>query len=330
MDISINRRGALAVGVVAGLAATMSDLLHAQGVDPSKPVRLIVPFPPGGTTDVVARIFSEALAKELGQPVIVDNRGGGGGAIGARALASAVPDGYTLGLMTISTHGTNSAVYKKLGYDAVKDFTPVTKLLSFPGVIAVHPGFPAKNFAEFMSVVRAGPGRYSYASSGTGAATNLCMEQFKFLTKTFITHIPYRGSGPAINDVIAGQVPILWDALPSALPFIKSGQLVAIGVAAERRSAQLPNTPTFTELGVKDYEPDLWNGLMGPINLPRDVLVRVHAAAVAAANRRDVKARFEELGAQVVGNASVDFAKSIQEDVARWQQIAKFANISLD
>jgi tripartite-type tricarboxylate transporter receptor subunit TctC len=327
MDRKINRRDALALGAVAAVAPS---LLRAQGAYPNKPLRLIVPFPTGGTTDVVARIFNEALAKELGQPVIVENRGGAGGSIGARVVAGAAADGYTIGLVTISTHGTNSAVYKKLPYDAVRDFTPITKLLSFPGVIAVHPSFPAKNFAEFMALLRAGPGRYSYASSGAGGATNLCMELFKFLTKTFMTHIPYRGSGPALNDVVAGQVPILWDALPSALPFIKSGRLVAIGVAAEQRSAQLPNVPTFTELGVKNYEPDLWNGLVAPANLPRDMLTHVHTAAVAAANRPEVKVRFEELGARVVGNSSAEFAKSIQLDVARWQQIAKFANISLD
>ena len=322
----LNRRAAIA----GGLALAATGTAHAQGAYPNKPVRMIVPFPPGGTTDVVARIFDDAFSKELGQPVLVDNRGGGGGSIGARAIASSVPDGYTIGLVTISTHGTNSAAYKNLPYDAVKDFTPVTKLLSFPGVIAVHPSFPAKNFEEFMAAVRAKPGGYSYASSGTGGATNLCMEQFKFLTRTFITHIPYRGSGPALNDVVAGQVPILWDALPSALPFIKSGRLVAIGVAADRRSTQLPQVPTFTELGVKDYEPDLWNGLVAPANLPPDVLKRVHSAAVAAANKPEVKAKFEELGARVVGNPSADFAKSIAVDVARWQKIAKFANISLD
>lgn len=323
--MSISRRHALAA---IGLATT--SLSRAQGNYPNRPVRMIVPFPPGGTTDVVARIFVDAMSKELGQPVIVDNRGGGGGSVGTRALALAAPDGYTIGLVTISTHGTNSAVYKNLPYDAVKDFTPITKLLSFPGVIAVNPSFPAKDFAEFMRVLRANPGKHSYASSGAGGATNLCMEQFKFLTKTFMTHIPYRGSGPALNDVVAGQVPILWDALPSAISFIKSGRLVAIGVAAERRSAQLPNIPTFLELGVKGYAPDLWNGLVAPAGLPADILQRLYTAAVAAANRPEVKAKFEELGATVVGNLPKEFAKSIEVDVARWQEVAKFANISLD
>jgi tripartite-type tricarboxylate transporter receptor subunit TctC len=315
--------------VVSGAMSALPLRTLAQGY-PNKPVKMIVPFPPGGTTDVVARIFVDAFAKELGQAVVIDNRGGGGGSIGARALASSPADGYTVGLVTISTHGTNSAVYKSLPYDAVKDFTPVTKLLSFPGVIAVHPSFPARNWAEFIRVVREAPGRYTYASSGVGGATNLCMEQFKFLTGTFITHIPYRGSGPALNDVVAGQVPILWDALPSALPYIKSGKLIAIGVASDSRSAQLPDVPTFLELGVKDYAPDLWNGLVAPANLPRDILQTVHTAAVQAANRSDVKARFEELGARVVGNSPAAFGKAIEGDVALWKRVASFANISLE
>jgi tripartite-type tricarboxylate transporter receptor subunit TctC len=323
--MSIQRRHFVLAGATGGLPLRTL----AQGY-PNKPIKVIVPFPPGGTTDVVARIFVDAFAKELGQTVLIDNRGGGGGSIGARALASSPADGYTVGLVTISTHGTNSAVYKSLPYDAVKDFTPVTKLLSFPGVIAVHPSFPAKDYAEFMRLIRGAPGRYSYASSGVGGATNLCMEQFKFLTQTFITHIPYRGSGPALNDVVGGQVPILWDALPSALPYIKSGRLIAIGVASASRSPQLPEIPTFLELGVKDYAPDLWNGLVAPANLPRDVLQSMHTAAVQAANRPEVKVKFEELGARVVGNSPAEFAKAIEIDVALWKRVAKFANISLE
>lgn len=314
---------------VGGIGLVASGAIRAQDY-PSRPIRLIIPFPPGGTTDVVARIFVDDFAKELGQPVVVDNRGGAGGSVGARALAAAAPDGHTIGLVTISTHGTNSAVYKNLPYDAVKDFTPITKLLSFPGVIAVHPTFPARDYAEFIRLIRGAPGRHAYASSGAGGATNLCMEQFKFLTNTFILHIPYRGSGPAINDVVAGQVPILWDALPSALPHIKSGRLVAIGVAAQHRSPQLPDVPTFLELGVRGYAPDLWNGLVAPGGLPPDVLGRLHAAALRVAESPTVKARFEELGARVSGTTPAAFAKSIEEDVARWREVARFANLSLD
>jgi tripartite-type tricarboxylate transporter receptor subunit TctC len=315
--------------LLAAAAAALPFAARAQGY-PNKPIRLIVPFAPGGTTDVVARLFTEAFSSALGQPVIIENRGGGGGSLGTRMLASAPADGYTLGLVTISTHGTNSAVYKSLPYDAVKDFTPITKLLSFPGVIAVHPSFPARNYAEFIKLIKSSPGKYSYASSGGGGATNLCMEHFKFLTGTFILHIPYRGSGPALNDVVAGQVPIIWDALPSALPFIKSGRLIAIGVASDVRSPQLPDIPTFLEFGVKGYAPDLWNGFVAPAGLPDAVLQTVHKAALQAANRPEVKAKFEELGARVVGNSPAAFAKAIEIDVELWKRVAKFANITLD
>ncbi|SIR51734.1 tripartite tricarboxylate transporter substrate binding protein [Pseudacidovorax sp. RU35E] len=312
-------------------AATALPWAGAHADDfPNKPVRMILPFPPGGTTDVVGRVFGEAYGKVLGQPVIIDNRAGAGGSVGARAIAQAAPDGYTIGLVTISTHGTNSAVYKSLPYDPVKDFTAITKLSAFPGVIAVNPVFPAKNFKEFMETLKAAPGRYSYASSGAGGATNLCMELFKSKTGVFITHIPYRGSGPAINDVIAGQVPILWDALPSALPFIKAGKLVAIGVASDRRSPQLPDVPTFTELGVKDYEPDLWNGIVGPARIPPEIFKRLQSAAVEAAGNPEFKARMNELGANVVASDSPGFSQAIAKDVALWKEVAKFANISLD
>lgn len=297
---------------------------------PSRPVKLIVPFPPGGTTDVVARVFAEAYGKVLGQPVVIDNRGGAGGSVGARAVATAAADGYTIGLVNISTHGTNSAVYKSLPYDPMNDFTPITKLVTFPGVIAVNAAFPAKNFAEFMKVLRASPGKYSYASSGSGGATNLCMELFKYKTGVFVTHIPYRGSGPALNDVIAGQVPILWDALPSALPYIKAGKLVAIGIASDKRSAMLPDIPTFTELGVKDYAPDLWNGLVGPAQLPKDIFARLQGAAIAAASRPEVQSRLKELGASVIASASPSFGQEIAKDIARWKEVARFASISLD
>ncbi len=293
----LDRRSVLLSGVSAVLTATGTSSL-AQG-HPSRPIRLLVPFAPGGTTDVVARILADGLAKEMGQAVLVDNRVGAGGSIGARELARAEPDGHTIGLMSVSTHGTNSAVYKSLPYDVLRDFAPITKLLSFPGVIAVHPRFPAKDYAQFIRVLKAAPGRYSFASSGTGGATHLAMEWFKSLTGTFIVHIPYRGSGPAINDVVAGQTEILWVALPSALPFIKSGQLIAIGVAAPQRSSRLPDAPTFKELGPAGYEPDLWNGILAPPGLSKERVAALHAALQRTAARPEVKARFEDLGASI-------------------------------
>lgn len=323
---SLNRRQLLAVAAVGALPWA-SRPAWSQDF-PTKPLRLIVPFPPGGTTDIAARALVDALAKEVGQPVVIDNKGGAGGSVGTRELARAEPDGHTIGLMSVSTHGTNPAVHKSLPYDVTRDFTPITKLLSFPGVIAVNPRFPARTLTDFLRVLKAAPGRHSYASSGNGGATHLAMELFKLRTGVFITHIPYRGSGPALNDVVAGQVEILWDSLPSALPYIKSGQLVPIGLAAARRSAQLPELATFTELGVKDYEPDLWNGLLAPAGVPAARVAVLHEAVRRAAARPEVKKRFDELGATLALTGPAALASQIRTDVDIWRRVVRFANVT--
>ena len=207
---------------LAGPAAAQGNAASNAGNYPDRPIRLIVPFPPGGTSDVVGRIFAEALGKQIGQPVVVENRGGAGGTVGSRAVASATPDGYTLLLGTSSTNGTNSAVYKNLPYDAVKDFTPVTQIIRVPGVIVVNKNFPAKDYAAFFALIKGAPGKYSYASSGNGGATHMAMEYYKSLSGLDMMHVPYRGTGPALNDVIAGQVPILWDTAASSMAHILS------------------------------------------------------------------------------------------------------------
>lgn len=304
--------------------------LFAQSSYPNKPIQLIIPFPPGGTSDIVGRILADALSKELGQPVIVENKGGAGGSIAARLLVQSPSDGYTLLVGTTSTHGTNSAVYKSLPYDAIKDFTPITKLISAPGVIAVNPSFPAKNYAEFLKVVQESPDKYSYASSGTGGATHMGMEYFKSVTGVKIIHVPYRGSGPAINDVIAGQVPILYDTLASSISHIKAGKMVAIGVAFGSRSSELPEIPTFAELGLNGYDPEMWNGLLAPAKLPEPILRKIHAATVSAINKPGIKAKYASLGAVVIGNSPEQFAEQIRADVEKWKKVAQFGNVSLE
>lgn len=324
----LKRRLALLSGAFMFTAAFA---LPAKAQDyPTKPIKMIVPFAVGGTTDVIARILAEGLTKELGQSVFVESRGGGGGSIGAREIARSKADGYTIGIATVSTHGINPAVLKSLGYDVLKDFTPVSMLISFPGGILVNPSFPAKDFQGFMKLVKASPGKYSYGSSGTGGGTHVAMELFKSKTGVFITHIPYRGSGPATNDVVAGQLPILWAELPTSLPLIKSGQLVAIGVAAKERSPLLPNVPTFMEMGVKDYEAELWNGLVGPPNLPPVVVSRLNAAVLQVFKRPDVLARLEQMGATVRAGSPQDFSSLIRSEVTKWTEVAKFANISVE
>lgn len=322
------RRKALIAGAALSLLK-LAGSVAAQSDYPTGPLRLIIPFAPGGTTDVVGRIFADGLAKELSQPVVVVNRGGGGGAIGARELARSAPDGYTIGLMNVSTHGTNGAV-RQLDYDIVKDFTPIAKLSSFPGVIVVNPKFEGNTYEDFMRVVKANPGKYSYGSSGVGGATNLAMEQFKMMTGVQIAHVPYRGSGPALTDLVAGQIPAMLDALPSAMSFIKAGQIKAIGLAAKERSPQLPDLPTFDELGVKGYAPDFWNGIMGPAGLPDDIRKKLYDATQRTLKRPEIVTKLQELGATVASGTSEEMATQIRDDAVVWKKVAEFANIKAE
>lgn len=317
---------------LAAAAATLSlaGAAAAQATYPDRPIRLIVPFPPGGTSDVVGRIFAEALAKQIGQPVVVENRGGAGGTVGSRAVASAPPDGYTLLLGTSSTNGTNPAVYKNLPYDAVKDFTPVTQIIRVPGVIVVNKNFPAKDYASFTALIKGAPGKYSYASSGNGGATHMAMEYYKSLSGLDMMHVPYRGTGPALNDVIAGQVPILWDTAASSMAHIQSGSLRPIVVAAKSRLPQLPDVPTFAEVGLPDYDAEMWNGLLAPAGLPKDVLAKLNDASRKALADKDVQAKYAGVGAYVVADKPEAFAAMIQDDVAKWKKVADFAHISAE
>ncbi|MCW0210016.1 MAG: tripartite tricarboxylate transporter substrate binding protein [Achromobacter sp.] len=314
----------------AALAVSAAGAAAAQGSYPDRPIRLIVPFPPGGTSDVVGRIFAEALGRQIGQTVVVENRGGAGGTVGTRAVASAPPDGYTLLLGTSSTNGTNSAVYKSLPYDAVKDFTPVTQIIRVPGVIVVNKDFPAKDYASFVALIKGAPGKYSYASSGNGGATHMAMEYYKSLSGLDMMHVPYRGTGPALNDVIAGQVPILWDTAASSMAHIQSGSLRPIVVAAKTRLSQLPDVPTFAEAGLPDYDAEMWNGLLAPAGLPAGVLAKLSDASRKALAAPEVQAKYAGVGAYVVADTPEEFKTMIEADVAKWKKVAEFAHISVE
>ncbi|MFT4195186.1 tripartite tricarboxylate transporter substrate binding protein BugE [Ottowia sp.] len=297
---------------------------------PTKPIRIVVPFAAGGTTDIIARVVSEPLGKALGQPVIVDNKGGGGGVIGAAEVVRAAPDGYTLSMATVSTTAANPAINKKIPYDPVADFAPIINIAATPNIIAVHPSFPAKDYKAFIALLKASPGKFSYASSGTGGIGHLLMELYKSLTGTFVTHIPYRGAGPALNDVVAGQVPIMFDNLPSALPFIKSGKLVPIVVSAPARLKDLPDTPTFKEVGLEPVNRLAYYGFLAPKGTPKDIIDKLNAATRKALEEPAVKKRIEETGSILVANTPDEFAKQIKDEFAVYKDVVAKQKLTLD
>ena len=300
--------------ILSNKALTLALTLAASSVwaqtYPNKAVKLVVPFAPGGTTDIVARVIAEPLGRALGQSVIVENRAGGGGLVGAAETVKSVPDGYSLGMATVSTTASNPAINPKTPYNPLTDFTPIINIAATPNIIAVHPSFPAKNYQEFLAELKRNPGKYSYSSSGTGGIGHLQTELFKNLTRTFITHIPYRGAGPALNDTVAGQVQIIFDNLPSALPFIQQGRLVPIVVAAPQRLTVLPNVPTK--------------------GLSKEVVDKISVGTRKALEDPAVRKRIEDTGSLIVANTPEQFVAQIKAEFEVYKGVVESAKLKLD
>jgi tripartite-type tricarboxylate transporter receptor subunit TctC len=320
---------------VCALSAVLSCLglatvAQAQTAYPSKPIRLIVPFAPGGTTDIVARVVADPLARVLGQPVVVDNKAGGGGVVGTAEMVRSKADGYTLAVATVSSVAANPAINPKVPYDPIADLTPVINIAATPNVLAVNPQFAPKSYPEFVAELKAHPDKYSHASSGVGGIGHLQMELYKSLAGVKAVHIGYRGAGPALNDVVGNQVPIMFDNLPSALPFIQAGKLRAIAVAAPHQLATLPGVPTFADVGLVPVNRMAFYGILAPKGTPAEVVERINAGVIEVLKDPAVRKRIEDTGSIVLGNTPAEFATQIKDEYSTYQKVVKEANLKLD
>jgi tripartite-type tricarboxylate transporter receptor subunit TctC len=318
--------------VLLGLTILLSPGADAQVAPayPAKPVSLLIAFPPGGPSDVLSRIVGKKLERILGQPFIMDNRPGAGGNIAAEAAANAVADGHTILMGNNSILATNAALYKKINFDPEKDFVPISLVGSQANILVVNPDVPAKSMAELIALLRANPGRFNYASSGHGAAAHLAAELFKAEARVDIVHVPYKGAAPALTDVIAGHVQIMFATAASVVPHIQSGKVRALAVTPLQRTAVFPDLATIDELSLKGFDATTWHGLVAPSKTPRDIVARLHRATVEALNDPAVRKSLNDLGVDIVGNAPEEFAAYIKAEIPKWTAIVRSSGAKLD
>lgn len=311
------------------LQIAMPRIAVAQNF-PAKPVRLLVPFPPGSSTDIISRILAQRLTEVWNQQVVVDNRAGGGGNIGVETVARANPDGYTLLIGHIGTHGVNPGLYAKLPYDPVRDFAPVTQTASLPLALVVHPAVAANDVATLVSLARSKPGTLNYASGGNGSAAHLAVEYFKLLAKINLVHVPYKGTGPAMSDLMGGQVALTITGLPPLMPQLKAGKLKGLAVTTARRVPDLPALPTIAESGYPEYEINSWQGMFAPAGTPAAIVSQLNRDVAATLRLPEMKERFSTLGAQPVGNSPEAFGAHVKTEIAKWARVVKESRMTVD
>jgi tripartite-type tricarboxylate transporter receptor subunit TctC len=321
-----DRRRILATLAAATLAGPWAA--QAQGY-PDHPIRFVVPYPPGGGTDVIARIVQGKLQAALGQNIVIDNKGGAGGSVGTDIVAKAAPDGYSV-LFTLNSHTVNPAIYAKLPFDTLKDFEPVGTVASLPQILVAHPQFPANNVAELIALAKAKPGTLAYASVGVGSPGHLAGELFKLRTGTQMTHVPYRGGGPAVTDVMGGQVPLLWVSIPAAAQHVKSGKLKALGVSTLKRSAAFPDVPTLQEAGVPDFEVDSWYAMFVPAKTPKPVIDKLNRALNTTLQDPEIREKLLAQGSEAVGGTPEALGKTVDAELVKWAKLAKDASIKAE
>ncbi|MBL8524863.1 MAG: tripartite tricarboxylate transporter substrate binding protein [Betaproteobacteria bacterium] len=318
--------------LMAILLGLISVNAAAQGAAtyPNKPIKIVVPFPPGGATDILARSIGAELQKTFNQSVIVENKPGGGGNLGADTVAKSAPDGYTLVMGTVGTHAINMSLYSKMPYDAIKDFEPVVLVAGVPNLLVVHPSVAAKNVKELTALAKSMPGKLNVASSGNGTSIHMAAELYKVMAGVDILHVPYKGSSPAVTDLLGGQVQLMFDNMPSALPHAKAGKLRPLAVTSLKRSASFPDVPTMDEEGLKGFDATSWFGLLAPAGTPKDIVAKLNKASVAAIATAEMKERLAANGADPVGNSPAEFATFIKAENEKWAKIVKASGARVD